>query len=502
MIRFRTTGQLLGAILLFPCLYCSPRKDVNTNPSESSRINTYLQEYVDRMHLPGMTIAVTRNDSVIYQKAFGVTNVDTGKLMKVTNDFHWASVSKTFVATAVMQMVEQGKIKMDEKLITYLPYFKQKDDWYKDITIRQMLNHTSGLGDVDDYEWDKPQFDEGAAEKWVRTLSNDKMRFKPGTDWAYSNTAYEILGVVISKISGVSFETYEMEHILKPLQMNTSSFIYPDIPDSLRVSGHIWAGKAVVSKVYPYNRIHAPSSTMNSNVLDMSNYAMAHLHRGEYNGARILNDSTYNLLWTNSVNITDKPKVGVSWFLGERHGTKTVEHSGGDTGFRSDLLLLPDKNISVMTVSNYELFRSRDVTLGVADILLGHDPEPIKSQIGFAMGEVLAQNGMEAAKKFYTDTKADSVRSKLYLWAEDDGALAYPGYLFMNNEMIKEAIEMFKFNVETFPNSGYAYGHLARAYAKGGDNAAASENFEKAIKLLPDDKDLVEELKLVQKNRK
>jgi CubicO group peptidase (beta-lactamase class C family) len=291
--------------------------------------------------------------------------------MKSNYIFHWASVSKTFVGTAIMQLVEKGEIDLDEKLIGYVPYFKQQDENYKKITIRQMLNHTSGIGDVEDYEWDKPQNDEAAPERYVRSLENDKMLFEPEKDWSYSNTAFNILGVVISEVSGMPFETYVKQYILEPLDMKHTSFIYPEIPDSLRVKGHLSATKPVLSNVYPYNRIHAPSSTLNSNVIEMTHYAIANLNRGKYKDIQILSDSSYNLLWTNSVNIEGKPRVGVSWFLNEYKGLKTASHSGGDTGFSSYLLLVPEKNISVMIACNYELtFNPKDIAHAILDILL------------------------------------------------------------------------------------------------------------------------------------
>jgi len=159
--------------------------------------------------------------------------------------------------------------------------------------------------------------------------------------------------------------------------MKYTSFLYSEIPDSLRVKGHLSAAKPVVSKVYPYNRIHAPSSTLNSNVIEMTHYALANLNRGKYKDIQILSESSYDLLWTNSVKIEGKPKVGVSWFLNEYKGLKTASHSGGDTGFRSILLLVPEKNISVMIACNYELnsIGTSDIGHAVLDLLLGENQD-------------------------------------------------------------------------------------------------------------------------------
>jgi CubicO group peptidase (beta-lactamase class C family) len=160
-----------------PVLICILFTTCSQNPTHknetSERVDVYLQELVERMNIPGLTVAVTRNDSVIYTGSFGVRNVDTQEQMKPQYIFHWASVSKTLVATAIMQLTERGKISLDKKLTEYLPYFSQKESFYKEITIRQVLNHTSGIDDVQDYEWDKPQYDTEAPERYVRSLSND-----------------------------------------------------------------------------------------------------------------------------------------------------------------------------------------------------------------------------------------------------------------------------------------------------------------------------------------
>jgi CubicO group peptidase (beta-lactamase class C family) len=451
------------------------------------KIDHFLGQTVERLKIPGMTVAVTRNDSVIYTKAFGYTNIDSKTPMKPENIFHWASVSKTFVATAIMQLWEKEKIDLDEKLVTYLPYFKQKDDAYKNITIRQMLNHTSGIGDVEDYEWHKPQYDSGALERFVRSTANDDMLFTPGEGWQYSNTAYEALGDVISKVSGMPFETYVRKNIFDPLEMNVSSFLYPEVPESLKVSGHQWAGQPVVSKHYPYNRMHGPSSTLNSNVTEMTHYAFAHLHRGQFKGKRILQDETYNLLWTNSVKVKGKPKIGFAWWLDEHRGVKTVSHSGGDTGFRSIFLLVPEKNISIMLVCNYEIISTHEVAIGILDLLLDKQPEPVKQHVGFTVAEVMKTEGIAAAKRYFNKIRVDPLQRKHYRWKEDEAAFAYPAYLYLENNMYTEAIEMFKINLEQFPRSGWAHFHLATGYAKANQKDLARIHFRKAIELLPNE---------------
>lgn len=452
----------------------------------TKKIDAFINESVIRLKIPGLSIAVTKNDSIIYQSSFGYRNVENEEPMKIDYNFHWASVSKTFVATAIMQLVEQDKINLDQNLIYYLPYFKQRKGDYQAITIRQMLNHTSGIGDVENYEWDNPQNDDDALERFVKRLKNDEMLFPAGSHWSYSNNAFEILGAVITKVSGVPFETYVKDNIFIPLAMKNSSFFYAAIPDVLRVKGHIWKGKPMVSEVYPYNRIHSPSSTLNSNVLDMTHYAIAHLNRGKYKENRILADASYHLLWTNSVNVADKtqPQVGLSWFLKNKDGLTIVYHTGSDTGFKSFFLLAPEKNISISVVSNYEETETDKFAYAVLDYLLGEQPNIITLPIGFAFSEVLIKEGVDKAKLFYKETNADLTKRNEYNWNDDEDVMIYPGMLLLNQGMCNEALEVFKFSLELNPSLDNAYGFLGVTYAKLGNMKLAIQNLKRAVKVL------------------
>lgn len=128
-------------------------------------LDVIINEYVEKEIIPGLAVGVVYDNEILYTKGFGVKNVDTKEPVDENSLFHMASVSKTFVATGIMQLVENGKIKLDSHLTEYLPYFQLKDDRYKNITIRQLLSHMSGMPDVDDYRWDKPQYDEDGSRE-------------------------------------------------------------------------------------------------------------------------------------------------------------------------------------------------------------------------------------------------------------------------------------------------------------------------------------------------
>jgi CubicO group peptidase (beta-lactamase class C family) len=162
-----------------------------------------------------------------------------------------------------------------------------------------MVTHTSGMPDVEDYEWAKPQYDDGALQRYVRSLSNQKLIFASGTDFRYSNMAFEVLGDLIAKVSGESFDDYVQHHILTPLKMRDSTLLIKKTDPRLMTWGHERDkdGHVFPSKVYPYNRMHSPSSNLHSNVEDMARWALANLNHGELDGRRILNEQTYDIMW-------------------------------------------------------------------------------------------------------------------------------------------------------------------------------------------------------------
>ena len=333
-------------------------------------VHDYLEGQVREQGIPGLTAAVVQADEVVYAGAFGERRLGGGEALTPDHIFHFASVSKPFVATAIVQLVERGQIGLDDLVTEHLPYFELNDRRYRQITIRQMLDHTSGMPDVEDYEWDRPQYDAGAAERYVRSIRSEGMLWAPGQGFRYSNMAFDALGDVIAKVSGVTFEEYIRTNILEPLGMDHSSFIHSDIEERLRTTGHV-GDPPRASAVYPYNRRHAPSSTLNSSVREMTRWMLANLNRGEVSGVRILEEASYGYLWTPSVETgRNRDAVGLSWFIGEHRDRRTVFHGGADTGFRSYVLLLPADGIGIVLASNWSGTNTGSLARGILDVIL------------------------------------------------------------------------------------------------------------------------------------
>lgn len=439
---------------------------------------------IQEQELPGFAIAVVEDNRVAYAAGFGVRKI-TGKddLMTTRSLFHMASITKPFVATSIMQLVEKGKVDLDAPVVKYLPYFRMADERYQTITVRQMATHTSGMPDVDDYEWEKPKYDEGALERYVRSLGRLRLDFAPGQRFEYSNMAFEILGDVIAKVSGETFDDYVQRHILAPLGMKDSTLLVKQADPKLLAWGHQLdeRGSPFPSKAYPYNRIHTPSSNLHSNVLDMARWAIANMNRGEVDGARVLEASTYDVMWKPAAAFGGKPSpAGISWFLGEYRGNRLVEHGGGDTGFLTGLAMLPEKKIAVAWMTNAEWLPNTDAVTHAA---LGLEPAAIGGtrSIGEAMLSTYNERGIGAAIRQYETLK--KLRPDFYDFGVDQ--LNGVGRLVLRKGRVKDAIRLFQLNVAAYPASADTLDTLGEAYEKDGNRAAAVRSHEKALEVNP-----------------
>lgn len=341
-----------------------------------------LEELIEKLmflrDIPGLAVAVGEGEEVLYAKGFGVKNVDTGEPVEPETIFHMASVTKLFVGTSLMQLRERKGIDLHKPVVEYLPYFRLKDERYKKITLFQLLSHFSGMPDCEDYGWDKPAFDDQALERYVKGLGDLTLLWEPGERFSYSNPAYEVLGDVIAKLSGESFEDYVQNHILKPLKMENSALLTAQRKDRERMaSPHVKdkQNRIIVSEIYPYNREHAPSSTLTSNVLDMVRWGAANLNRGELEGNRILDASSYELMWSPVGDINEREKIGISWFLKNHREYQIMGHEGNDIGFRSSFSIMPEKNLSVTVVANIQTATTKKIMHMVYDWVLGFEPQ-------------------------------------------------------------------------------------------------------------------------------
>lgn len=406
----------LLSVLQIGLLSCSSSvsEPENTNSSEFEGLTATLERAVNTYGLPGLAVGVVKNNAISYAKGFGYANVDTKRPITPSTVFHAASISKTLVATAVMQLYEQGELDIESHLTEYLPYFEMADERYHQVTIKHMLTHTSGLPDVEDYEWNNPQYDEGALERYVRSLASQPMIGDPGAGWAYSNMAFDVLGDVIAKVSETSFEKYEQTNVIEPAGMVASTFIkHPDTPDDwasphlTNLSPRVWDG-------FPYNRIHAPSSTLHCSIVDLCRWALINLNQGTSQFGQVLEASTYPMLLGHHVDIGNGRGLfhnggyqALGWAIGNYRGEEIYGHAGSDVGFVSMLILIPNRSMAVALLVNMNYYFAWDITSMILDSVLGMDSQQFTPPAAAQALRTLDVSGLDAALTLWNSLKDD-----------------------------------------------------------------------------------------------
>ncbi len=230
----------------------------------------------------GLAVAVVRDGESV-QRGFGVRDIGTGAPVTAETMFHLASLSKPFVATAILSLAmpldtHEPVLDLDAPITDWVPEFTLADGRASEVTARRLLSHTSGLSDVTDYGWHEPELGDDALSAFARSLESWRLQAEPGSAYSYSNAGYELLGLLLSRATGTTFEEAARRQVLAPLGMRHSSFLRAEVPRDVAASPHVGMPLSVPDGAYPYTRRHAPSSTLHSSLVELCHFMVAHFH--------------------------------------------------------------------------------------------------------------------------------------------------------------------------------------------------------------------------------
>ena len=356
--RIRLLVVVLSAILLFTVnatAFADGSANNENNQNIYDRIDDYLSNTVPKTHFPSFSITIVDNSETLFSKTYG--NYGSTDVPYVLG-----SVSKSFTALCIMQLVEQGKVSLDAHLSDYLPDATDGER----ITILQLLNHTSGLGEH-------------------QNLTNFRIVSEQGVH-LYSNVNYSLLGKVIETVSGISYEEYVTENILKPLNMN-NTYADPKKAGGLIDGYENWFGFNVKTDNKYRNTddtwITVPAGYISSSTEDLGRYLQMYLNGGE----NIISADSINEMFYNSVSVEDEIpySYGMGWTLiNEPLKRPALRHSGLVENGMSCIYILPEDNIGVaITINTNDYFVGADfadrVGWGVILMLMGDEPNQIVS---------------------------------------------------------------------------------------------------------------------------
>ena len=307
----------------------------------------YINAKMQLPRIPGLALAIVKDDRIIYLKGYGQAD-PSGHPVTPQTSFIIGSVTKAFTALAVMQLVEAGKVELDAPVQRYITWFRVADTVVSaKITVRQLLNQTSGLPMLRE-----PQFwtelDDGALERTVRFLKKAKLNFPPGQSFGYSNANYETLGLIVQTVSHQSYEEYVQEHIFGPLDIRNSFLSQQKASQHEMASGYRWWFGIPAPVTFHYNRSELPAGYIFSCAEDMAHFLVAQMNGGQYRDSSVLSPQGIALTHTEPVPDT----YGMGWESGSIGGYNVVSHDGGTANFQSSVFFDPDERIGVFIVAN------------------------------------------------------------------------------------------------------------------------------------------------------
>lgn len=360
----------------------------NQNLTEKIQLlESYYSASLNDWKVPGMAIAIVTKDSILFSKGFGVTDVNSKNKVDENTLFALASNTKAFTATALAMLVDQGKIKWDDRVTDYLPWFKMYDPYVTNaFTIRDLLSHRSGLETFSgDLLWYGSNYSRKEVISRARFL---KPAYGFREHFGYSNIMFIAAGEIIPAVTGQSWDEFVAENILKPLEMNRSLLHVSELKNTSNVAQpHTKVGDNMqVIEWLDWNNM-APAGSLISSVSDMAKWLQMNLGSGIYRNDTLLSARRiFELQSSNTlINVSEGSVMmfpgthfkayGMGWSLMDYQGRKVVSHNGGYDGMISQTVLIPEENIGFVIVTNANSSLYYPMMYKTLDVLLNNPEE-------------------------------------------------------------------------------------------------------------------------------
>jgi CubicO group peptidase (beta-lactamase class C family) len=421
------------------------------------------------------SVLVAENGKVIYKKGFGKANMEWDIPNTPETKFRLGSITKQFTAVLILQLVEQGKIKLDGKLSDYLPAYR-KDTGDK-VTVHQLLNHTSGIPSYTGM----PNFEKEVSrnpytvDDFVTRFASGDLQFEPGSKFSYNNSGYFLLGAIIEKVRGKTYEQVLTEKILNPLGMKNTGYDHHGTILEKRASGYEKRPAGYVNAAYLDMSLPYAAGSLYSTVEDLYLWDQA-LYTD-----RVLSAQSKELMYKPNLEEYAYGWVVTAAKLGT--GTETVptiKHNGGINGFSTIITRFPvQKNLVVLLDNTSQ--GSNSIERALTNILYGQPFQLPKMPIAEVMLKTITDKDIETAIAQYRDLKTK--QSNVYDFSEPE--LNRLGYQLLELKKLREAIEVFKLNVEAYPQAFNTYDSLGEGYMISGNNDLAILNYKKSLELNP-----------------
>lgn len=410
--------------LLALCGFLAAAPAVAQGNNSFRELDGYISQAVKDWRIPGLAISIVQNGAVAYARGFGVRELGKPGAVDEHTRFAIGSTTKAMTALALGMLVDEGKLRWDDRVIDYLPDFRLSDPWVtRELTVRDLLTHRSGLGNAD-LLWDGG---DNTTEEIVRRIRYLPLAYSFRGGFVYQNIMYAVAGLVIEKASGTSWESFLRTRIWQPLGMNETEPLLRDIEGKPNVaSPHLMIQDTVrVITNRPVDAVKAAGAVWSS-VADMARWMRFILDSGRVDGKRLVNPGTYQEIFTSQVRATPGMypttsvihphyfTYGLGWFLHDYQGETVWMHTGSIDGMSAIIGLLPDRRVGVYVLADLDHAELRHALMyKVFDLATGKPSRDWSSELHKLYGGLEAQE--RAAELAQQQKRAMNTRPSLPL---------------------------------------------------------------------------------------
>ncbi len=372
--------SLIAVITAFLFLSVNAQTDFQ---QKIDRIDELCNSSLALWNVPGMSIAIVKNGEIVFAEGYGVRDINTKEKVDANTLFSVASNTKTFTATAIGILVEEGKMNWNDKVVDYLPWFKLYDPYVtQNITIRDLLCHRSGLatfsGDLIWYGSNYSRREVIERAQYLKPIYGFRERF------GYSNILFLTAGEIVAKVSGMSWDEFIKKHFFSPIGMDRTITSTKDLEGMNNISSphNILENDEVIAIDYLNWDNIAPAGSIISSANDMAQWIILHLNKGKTDKENIFSTKTQEEMWQLQTpsNISSFARelwpsthfkgYGMGWSLLNYHGKRIVGHNGGYDGMISQTTIIPEENMGFVILTNANSSMYYPLMYYVLDILL------------------------------------------------------------------------------------------------------------------------------------
>ena len=462
--------------------------NVAFSQSKAEKIDELIGKYAEYGKFNG-SVLVADQGKVIYKKGFGMANMEWDIPNAPNTKHRLGSITKQFTAMLILQLAAEGKLDLQAPITKYVPdYPKETGD---KITTHHLLTHTSGIPNYTSF----PRFfqDESrnpyTPDEFVKKFADKSLEFTPGEQFNYSNSGYFLLGVIVEKLSGKTYEAMLHDNIFKPLGMHDSG--YDNHADILknRATGYQRQGNSYVNSNYLDMSIPYAAGSLYSTAEDLYKWDQA-LYTN-----KLLPQKYMDLYFKPQIPAFGKNHYAYGWGVGyskigkSKDSIYTIGHGGGINGFNTNISRATSDKSLVVLLSNAGGAPLNNMTRAIRGILHDKPYNMPKKSVANELLEVINNKGIAAGLERYKAIKGSDGYNL------NEREMNTIGYQLLGAEKVAEAAEVFKLNVAAFPKSSNVYDSYGEALMKLGKNDLAIKNYKKSVALNPNNHSGIEALK-------